>query len=118
MGSDMRDGEGETRVRDTRTSGNGRSRPPLAWWRWVGTILVIVTGALTAYYTTVYGIRLTVNEKADRGTVERIDHRLVEIETILRTSMVHRSDLAALREAVDNRLTRIETLLEERQPSP
>ncbi|HUU45141.1 MAG TPA: hypothetical protein VM118_05350 [Acidobacteriota bacterium] len=94
------------------------SRPPLAWWRWVGTILIMVTGALTAYYTTVYGIRLTVNEKADRSAVERIDHRLVEIETILRTSVVHRSDLAALRETVETRLTRIETLLEERREIP
>lgn len=102
----------------TPASGIDTSRPPLAWWRWVGTILMMVTAALTAYYTTVYGIRLTVNEKADRSVVERIDHRLVEIETILRTSVVHRDDLAALRETVDARLTRIETLLEASNSNP
>ena len=103
---------------ETRVTGNGLSHPPLGWWRWVGTILVMVTAALTAYYTTVYGIRLTVNEKADRSAVERIDRRLVAIETVLRTSLVHRSDLAAFRETVDARLTRIETLLEARRENP
>jgi hypothetical protein len=74
----------------------------------------MVTGALTAYYTTVYGIRLTVNEKADRATVDQIDRRLVAIETILRTDIAHQSDVIEMRAAIDNRLTRIETLLETR----
>ncbi|MBI3872167.1 MAG: hypothetical protein HY304_03710 [candidate division Zixibacteria bacterium] len=82
------------------------------WLRPTGTILVMVAGALTAYYTTVYGIRLTVNEKADRATVDQIDRRLVEIETVLRTDVASKGDLAAMRAGIDNRLTRIETLLE------
>lgn len=82
--------------------------------RHLATVILMVTGALAAYYTTVYGIRLTVNEKADRATVEQIDRRLVTIETILRTDIAHQSDLIELRAALDNRLTRIETLLESR----
>jgi predicted small integral membrane protein len=84
------------------------------WLKQVATILIMVTGALTAYYTTVYGIRLTVNEKADRATVDQIDRRLVAIETILRTDIAHQSDVIEMRAAIDNRLTRIETLLETR----
>ena len=80
----------------------------------LATIVIMVTGALAAYYTTIYGIRLTVNEKADRVTVDQIDRRLVAIETILRTDIAHQSDVIEMRAAIDNRLTRIETLLESR----
>lgn len=80
----------------------------------LATIILMVTGALAAYYTTVYGIRLTVNEKADRATVEQIEHRLVSIETLLRTDIARQADVIEMRAALDNRLTRIETLLEAR----
>jgi hypothetical protein len=80
----------------------------------LATIILMVTGALAAYYTTVNGIRLTVNEKADRATVEQIDRRLVTIETLLRTDIAHQDDVIEMRAAIDNRLTRIETLLESR----
>lgn len=82
--------------------------------RHLATIILMVTGALAAYYTTVNGIRLTVNEKADRATVEQIDRRLVTIETLLRTDIAHQADVIEMRAAIDNRLTRIETLLETR----
>jgi hypothetical protein len=78
----------------------------------VTTLLVVLTAALTAYYTTVYGIRLSLNEKADRNMVEEIDRRLLTIETILRTDIVHRGDLSQLHDDFQKRLTRIETLLE------
>ncbi len=97
---------------ESRFPVNGAARVPLSWWRWLGTIFIMVAGALAAYYSTVYGIRLTVNEKADRITVEAIEYRLVEIETLLRTSIAHRSDLMDLRSLVDNRLTRIEAMLQ------
>lgn len=84
------------------------------WIKPLMSIVLIVAGALAAYYTTVYGIRLTVSEKADRATVEQIDRRLVTIETLLRTDIAHQTDLLELRAALDNRLTRIETLLESR----
>jgi hypothetical protein len=80
--------------------------------RTIGSILALLTAVLTAYYSTVYGIRLTVNEKADRATVEQIDRRLVTIETVLRTDVAHRNDLESLRNEVRTRLSRIETLLE------
>jgi len=80
--------------------------------RTVTTLLVMLTAALTAYYTTVHGIRLSLNEKADRDTVEVLDRRLLTIETILRTDITHRDDLEQLRDDVQKRLTRIETLLD------
>ncbi len=80
--------------------------------RTVTTLLIMLTAALTAYYTTVLGIRLSLNEKADRDSVEQIDRRLLTIETILRTDIVHRGDLERLRDDFQKRLTRIETLLE------
>ena len=80
--------------------------------RAVTTLLVVLTAALTAYYTTVYGIRLSLNEKADRNMVTEIDRRLLTIETILRTDIAHRGDLSQLRDDFQQRLTRIETLLE------
>lgn len=79
--------------------------------RTIGSILAALTAALTAYYSTVYGIRLTVNEKADRATVEQIDRRLIEIETVIKTDVARRDDLQALREEVRSRLGRIETVL-------
>jgi len=78
----------------------------------VTTLLVVLTAALTAYYTTVHGIRLSLNEKADRDDVEEIDRRLLTIETILKTDIAHRGDLAQMRDDFQKRLTRIETLLE------
>ena len=89
-----------------------------SWWRSAATVLVMLTGALTAYYTTVYGIRLAVSEKADRVTVEQLDRRLITIETLLRTDVARRDDLTGLAAALDKRLTRIETRLEERRPAP
>jgi hypothetical protein len=80
--------------------------------RTIGSILALLTAVLTAYYSTVYGIRLTVNEKADRATVEQIDRRLVTIETVLRTDVAHRDDMQTLRDEVSSRLSRIETLLQ------
>ncbi len=86
------------------------TRVPL---RVITSALVFLVAALTAYYGTVYGIRLTVNEKADRATVEQIDHRLIAIETLLRADVAHRNDLDLIREEMRTRLTRIETLLEQ-----
>ncbi|MEW5702763.1 MAG: hypothetical protein AB1792_11110 [Candidatus Zixiibacteriota bacterium] len=101
----------------SRTAKSSPKYTPVSWWRPALTVLVVVTSALAAYYTTVYGIRLTVTEKADRVTVDQIDRRLVEIETTLRTDVARRRDLASLETALDARLTRIETLLEERRMS-
>lgn len=78
----------------------------------------MIVGAMTAYYTTVYGIRLTVNEKADRVTVVDLNLRLVTIETILRTDVARREDLFRMQSAFDRRLIAIETLLERTTVSP
>jgi len=86
--------------------------------RTIGSILVALTAALTAYYSSVYGIRLTVNEKADRAAVEQIDRRLVTIETVLKTDVAHRSDLEALRDEVRSHLNCIETLLQTSRTEP
>jgi hypothetical protein len=108
-----------TPMRQLRSGGGGTNgRVSLPVWRLIGVVLVMLTGALTAYYTTVYGIRLTLSEKADRQAVERIDRRLVTIETLLRADVVHRSDLEAFRRTVDQRLIRIETLLETQAHTP
>ncbi|MBI5869033.1 MAG: hypothetical protein HZB43_12235 [candidate division Zixibacteria bacterium] len=80
----------------TKSTPSAKAMPKFSL-RTIGSILAALTAALTAYYSTVYGIRLTVNEKADRATVEQIDRRLVEIETVINH--------------VDTRLNRIETLL-------
>lgn len=84
--------------------------------RTMTTLLVMLTAALTACYTTVYGIRLSLNEKAGRDRVEQVDRRLLTIETILRTDIAHRGDLEQLRDDFQKRLTRIETLLEKNTP--
>lgn len=74
-------------------------------------IAIVVAGA-AAWYSTVYGIRLTINEKADREVVAQIDHRLTVIETLLRSDVARQSELSDFREQVNQRLARIETLLE------
>jgi len=89
-----------------------------ALWNWRGPLMraaALLSAIIAAYYSTVYGIRLTINEKADRQVVSQIDQRLLVIETILRTDVASRGDLARFRDDVQQRLTRIETLLE---PAP
>jgi hypothetical protein len=83
-----------------------RSRGPLM------RVIGILAAVVAAYYSTVYGIRLTINEKADRQAVAQIDQRLTVIETLLRTDVARRGDLVQFRDIVQQRLTRIETLLE------
>ncbi len=86
-------------------------------WRKIGSgLVVILAAAFTAYYTTIFGIRLTLNEKADRTAVAAIDRRLIGIETVLRTDVARRDDFAEMRDEMQRRLTRIETLLEARGP--
>ena len=86
------------------------------WIKSISTVLIMACSALAAYYTTVYGLRISVNEKADRATVEQIDRRLVAIETLLRSDIAHQRDLIEMRATIDTRLTRIETLLESTHP--
>ncbi|HEX9750940.1 MAG TPA: hypothetical protein VGB22_06635 [candidate division Zixibacteria bacterium] len=103
----------------SRVAGSHGGGPiPQPVMRVIMTIVVMLAGALTAYYTTVYGIRLTVSEKADRVSVADLDRRLVAIETVLRTDVASRDDLFRLETSMDRRLTRIEVLLEGKSSNP
>ena len=93
------------------TAALGTSLPKRA----LSAILILLTAALTAYYTTVSGIELSLSEKADRSVVDDVQQRLTTIETLLRTDVAHREDFAQMREDMQRRLTRIETLLEQRE---
>lgn len=86
--------------------------------RALSVVLILLTAALTAYYTTVSGIELSLAEKADRSVVEDIQQRLITIETLLRTDVAHRDDFNSLRDDMQRRLTRIETLLDQNAATP
>ena len=79
--------------------------------RWVVTLLFAVVGVVTAYHTTIYGLREEVAAKADSGVVSEIDSRLIRIETILTETVATREQLLSMRDELNARLIIIETEL-------
>ncbi len=80
--------------------------------RTVISVMVIVAGILTTYHATIYGIKAELAAKADAAVVERIDARLIRIETLLTETVASRAELLEMRDELHRQLTAIETKLE------
>jgi hypothetical protein len=77
-------------------------------------VLVVVGGIITTYHATIYGIKAEIADKADRRVVERMDARLIRIETILTENVATRAELLEMRDLLNRQLAAIELKLEKR----
>jgi hypothetical protein len=75
-------------------------------------LIVLVAGILTTYHATIYGIKADLAAKADAEVVERIDARLIRIETLLTETVASRAELLEMRDQLHRQLTAIETKLD------
>lgn len=65
-------------------------------------------GIITAYYTTVAGIRIDLAKKAETNIVNQLDKKISQVEIILDENFMTKKDFYQFREEMDKRLTRIE----------
>jgi hypothetical protein len=80
--------------------------------RFIITVILTTAGVLTAYHTTIYGLREDLNRKADLEQVTQMDSRLVRIETILNERMATKAELQQTRDYLYEKLTGIEAKLQ------
>lgn len=103
--------------RNNKKATEPRHRRDNGFWRqlslrFVFTFVVTAGGIIAAYYSTIAGIRLDLERKADLTVVAEIDKKLSTIEVILNRETISRKDFYDFREEVLRRLSRIEAHLE------
>lgn len=75
-------------------------------------LLLSVGGIITAYHTTIYGLKSEIADKAESLSVSQVEARLVRIETLLTETVASRAELLELRDELNSRLTAIEAKLQ------
>jgi len=65
-------------------------------------------GIITAYYTTIAGIRIDLAKKPETNIVNQLDKKISQVEIILDQNFMTKKDFYQFREEMDRRLTRIE----------
>jgi hypothetical protein len=74
---------------------------------------VTAFGIITAYYTTIAGIKLDLSKKAESEMVNQLDKRLSNIELLLNQNFLTKEEFHHFSEDMQNRLTKIEYQLSE-----
>jgi len=69
---------------------------------------VTAFGIITAYYTTIAGIKLDLSKKAESEIVNQLDKRLSNIEILLNKNFLTKEEFYHSFEDLQNRLTKIE----------
>jgi hypothetical protein len=69
---------------------------------------VTALGIITAYYTTIAGIKLDLSQKAESVAVNQLDKRLSNIEVMLNQNFLTREEFHRFSQDLQNRLSRIE----------
>jgi len=69
---------------------------------------VTAFGIITAYYTTIGGIRLDLSRKAESAVVNQLDKRLSNIEVLLNQNFMTKEEFLKLSQELQNRLGKIE----------
>ena len=69
---------------------------------------VTVLGIITAYYTTIEGIKLDLSQKAESAVVNQLDKRLSNIEVMLNQNFLTKEEFHRFGQEIQNRLSRIE----------
>jgi hypothetical protein len=73
---------------------------------------VTAFGIITAYYTTIAGIKLDLSKKAESEMVNQLDKRLSNIEILLGKNFLTKDEFYNFSEDLQKRLTRIEYQLQ------
>lgn len=74
---------------------------------------VTAFGIVTAYYTTIAGIKLDLSQKAESVVVNQLDKRLSNIELLLNQNFLTKEEFYDFGQEVQTRLTKIEYQLTE-----
>lgn len=74
---------------------------------------VTAFGIVTAYYTTIGGIKLDLSHKAESAVVNQLDKRLSNIELLLNQNFLTKEEFHRFSSDMQNRLTRMEYQLSE-----
>ncbi len=74
---------------------------------------VTAFGIVTAYYTTIAGIKLDLSQKAETVVVNQQDKRLSNIEVMLNRNFLTKDEFYQFSQDLQNRLTRMEFQLSE-----
>jgi hypothetical protein len=74
---------------------------------------VTALGIITAYYTTIAGIRLDLSQKAESVVVNQLDKRLSNIEILLNQNFMTKEEFHRFSQDLQNRLSKIEYQLSE-----
>jgi len=69
---------------------------------------VTAFGIITAYYTTIAGIKLDLSKKAESEMVNQLDKRLSNIEILLGKNFLTKDEFYHFSEDLQKRLTKIE----------
>ncbi len=69
---------------------------------------VTALGIITAYYTTIAGIRLDLSQKAESVVVNQLDKRLSNIELLLNQNFLTKEEFYLFSQDLQNRLSKIE----------
>ncbi|MCJ7496932.1 MAG: hypothetical protein MUO78_02185 [candidate division Zixibacteria bacterium] len=76
------------------------------------TFFVTVFGVLTAYYTTIAGIKLDLAHKAEVQIVNELDKRLSNLELLLKENIMTKKEFFELKDQINQRLLKIEMKIE------
>jgi short-subunit dehydrogenase involved in D-alanine esterification of teichoic acids len=76
------------------------------------TFFITAFGILTAYYTTIAGIRLDLARKAESQFVNELDKRLSNLELLLNQNFMSKKEFFEMKEQINQRLLKIEIKLE------
>jgi hypothetical protein len=74
---------------------------------------VTALGIITAYYTTIAGIRLDLSQKAESAVVNQLDKRLSNIELMLNQNFPTKEEFHRFSQDLQNRLSKIEFQISE-----
>jgi NADH:ubiquinone oxidoreductase subunit D len=74
---------------------------------------VTALGIITAYYTTIGGIKLDLSQKAESAVVNQLDKRLSKIEVLLNQNFLTKEEFFGFSQDLQNRLNRIEYQISE-----
>jgi len=78
-------------------------------------IVIALIAGLSAYYTTIGGIKLEVAQKAEETFVASLDKRISNLEVRLAENFATKEDFFQLREDLILRLNRIEVQLNKKE---
>lgn len=79
------------------------------------TFFITAFGILTAYYTTIAGVKLDIARKAESQFVNELDKKLSNLELLLNQNFMSKKEFFELKEQINQRLIRIEIKLEEQK---